>query len=76
MLIRRHATDDDGEFTEGAVGMSFDPSRNLDHLAPSARFLARITEAALHAKMDAVPPEKVAQYLRDLAQDVVETNSK
>jgi DNA modification methylase len=24
MLIRRHATDDDGEFTEGAVGMSYD----------------------------------------------------
>lgn len=50
-----------------------DISRNLDSLAPGARLIAKILEAVDHARMDNVPPEKIASYLRDLAQDIVET---
>lgn len=47
--------------------------RNYDNLTPSARMVAKLAEAVQHARMDKVPPEKIAAYLRDLAQDVVET---
>lgn len=53
-----------------------DISRNHDNLAPGARLLAKLFEAIDHARMDNVPPETIASYLRDLAQDVVETASK
>lgn len=52
-----------------------DISRNLDDLAPPARFVALLLEAVHHARMDGMPPEKIATYLRDLAQDVVENAS-
>lgn len=52
-----------------------DISRNHDNLAPGARLIAKLVEAVDHARMDNVPPEKIASYLRDLAQDVVEAAS-